>query len=250
MQFHWYFCSLFVFLKVLIFVYCEREPLCVYGPDAVELNRRFVREHNDLRRKHGAPLLHVNLDLAEDSTDWSLDLAEENMLKRSKSDGVYGENLYWSSDLPDKFNVNEISPVQSWYSQSTKYNGNFKIETRDFTQMIWASTSEVGCGACSGSGGTYVICRYAPAGNIRGKFKQNVLPPVPPDILDPKGTSGTPKGVTPTGSSGTPNPNEDSSILTPLLYALSIAIVVFALSTVVILLFITCYYSQRFFQIK
>jgi hypothetical protein len=52
-----------------------------------------------------------------------------------------------------------------------------------FTQVVWKGSTSVGCGAadCTGHSGvlpSYVVCRYAPAGNMdtTAAFKANVLP--------------------------------------------------------------------------
>lgn len=37
-----------------------------------------------------------------------------------------------------------------------------------YSQMIWRTTARVGCGAASGGGDLYLVCRYAPFGNIYG----------------------------------------------------------------------------------
>ena len=47
-----------------------------------------------------------------------------------------------------------------------------------FSQMISGGTQKFGFGPCVAKDGTYYICaRYAPAGNVAGKWKENVLPP-------------------------------------------------------------------------
>jgi hypothetical protein len=46
-----------------------------------------------------------------------------------------------------------------------------------YTQMVWQSTREVGCGTKQGAprpDGWYVVCRYCPPGNIDG---QQAYPP-------------------------------------------------------------------------
>jgi hypothetical protein len=41
--------------------------------------------------------------------------------------------------------------------------------TGHYTQMIWADTLTIGCGAASCSGMTYLVCDYSPGGNYLGE---------------------------------------------------------------------------------
>ena len=49
-------------------------------------------------------------------------------------------------------------------------------------QVVWAATTEVGCGVATyphwhgRSSGTYIVCQYAPAGNVIGQTTRNVKP--------------------------------------------------------------------------
>ena len=44
--------------------------------------------------------------------------------------------------------------------------------TEGYTQVVWKSTERLGCGVK----GSYMVCRYEPAGNIPGEYEENVLP--------------------------------------------------------------------------
>lgn len=51
--------------------------------------------------------------------------------------------------------------------------------TGHFSQLVWKSTTSVGCGrsACDGRGGVpgwLVVCEYWPAGNVEGEFGEEV----------------------------------------------------------------------------
>lgn len=60
----------------------------------------------------------------------------------------------------------------------------FSEETGHFTQLVWQSTTSVGCGAVlcdndatGGVHGWYLVCEYYPPGNVIGEFRGNVDPP-------------------------------------------------------------------------
>lgn len=84
----------------------------------------------------------------------------------------YGENLgvgYSSAQ----------SVVNAWYSEGKNYNYQTATKFDHFTQVIWKSTTQLGCAYkdCSARGwGMYVICNYKEVGNVKGQGQQNVLP--------------------------------------------------------------------------
>jgi hypothetical protein len=67
-----------------------------------------------------------------------------------------------------------------WYEEESKYNyrsAQFSTNTGHFTQVVWAGSTQMGAGrAVSSSGAHFVVARYSPAGNVRGKFAENVRP--------------------------------------------------------------------------
>lgn len=51
----------------------------------------------------------------------------------------------------------------------------FSEQTGHFTQLVWESTSTVGCGArLCGTKGWYLVCEYWPRGNVVGEFGEQV----------------------------------------------------------------------------
>lgn len=73
--------------------------------------------------------------------------------------------------------------VESWYNEVSLYDfkrPGFTFATGHFTQIVWKSTMNIGCGlslmekTCS----AIVSCAYTPAGNINTMqhFAANVLP--------------------------------------------------------------------------
>ncbi|EFJ45355.1 hypothetical protein VOLCADRAFT_106085 [Volvox carteri f. nagariensis] len=79
--------------------------------------------------------------------------------------------------------------VKAWYDKNVLYkftstpytdNRGQTSEIGAFTQVVWASTAQVGCGAARGTNCYVVSCRYAPPGNIIGDsyYLANVFPPV------------------------------------------------------------------------
>lgn len=74
-----------------------------------------------------------------------------------------------------------ILAIDAWAKEETKYDyesGEFSEATGHFTQLVWESTTSVGCGAvnCNSDSakGWFLVCEYNPPGNVVGSFKENV----------------------------------------------------------------------------
>jgi uncharacterized protein YkwD len=128
--------------------------------------------HNKFRTKHHAPKLVYSETLEKYAQKVS------NTCKMEHSGGPYGENLAMGYK-------NAGSAITAWYNEVKNYNYNspgFSGSTGHFTQVVWKSTKEVGCGITTCNGGTkFVTCSYKDPGNMVGNnnlyFKQNVLKP-------------------------------------------------------------------------
>ena len=133
-----------------------------------EINQVLARV-NAIRDEVGVPHLSWDCSLAEGSQSWAVELSKKGTLEHSR--GNYGENLYWSSTS----NSTVIDGVNAWYAEKP----NFVYGKSDwckngtvcghYTQLIWEDTKYIGCGIVRGSGGTYVVCRFYPPGNVIGQ---------------------------------------------------------------------------------
>jgi uncharacterized protein YkwD len=129
--------------------------------------------HNKVRAQHHAPKLVWDETLAR----YAARHASKCQFKHSSS--PYGENLAAGY-------ATISAAVNAWNAEQTQYRYNkpgFSSSTGHFTQMVWKSSKELGCGSavCDGKNGTpgiYWVCEYNPAGNVTnsGYFKANVLP--------------------------------------------------------------------------
>jgi hypothetical protein len=66
-----------------------------------------------------------------------------------------------------------------WYDEIKIYkfpNGGFSMRTGHFTQLVWRSTKQVGCGHVQCKGNDIYVCEYDPPGNWEGQYRQEVLP--------------------------------------------------------------------------
>ncbi|KAL7274924.1 hypothetical protein RUND412_002146 [Rhizina undulata] len=131
--------------------------------------------HNSKRQNHKAPALTWDDNLAQYALQHSKGCVFEH------SGGPYGENLAAGYD-------DSGAALQAWYDEKKSYDYSstqWQSDAGHFTQMVWQSTTKVGCGAvqCDGLLGAgvkswYLTCEYSESrGNVLGQFQQNVFPP-------------------------------------------------------------------------
>jgi|GEM_PF-1037570 len=141
-------------------------PVTGGGVTAAQI-QELLKEHNRYRAQVGVPNLTWSATVAASAQEWANNLGANNKFEHGKSQ--YGENLYMGSG-----NRGGSAAVQSWGTEKANYHGE-AIGEGDFssyghyTQMVWRTTTEVGCGsATTVDGGTVWVCRYNPAGNLSG----------------------------------------------------------------------------------
>ncbi|KAF9057924.1 CAP domain-containing protein [Panaeolus papilionaceus] len=136
----------------------------------------YLTSHNVIRAIHNATALEWSKPLALKARFWA------GMCRFQHSGGIlssttYGENIAaGSGDFPIE------AAVATFVSDEDQYDPANPSYLR-FTQVVWKSTTEVGCAAntCIGlfkdqplTPVTMYVCLYNPAGNIIGKALENV----------------------------------------------------------------------------
>lgn len=109
------------------------------------------------------------------------------------SDDIY-DNNYLGENFAYGFDFESAAAVTAWFNEITKYDWNYpfyEAATGHFTQVVWADTTQVGCGYkdCGLEYGYAIVCQYNPLGNVDyndGKgtlFTENVHKPINSDTL-------------------------------------------------------------------
>ncbi len=142
------------------------------GP--ADFQARVLAEHNRARAAVGAPPLAWNNRLSSDAIAWGMTLARERRWEHDGNNDDEGENLWMGT--AGAFTVEEM--IGSWAGERRDYRpgvfpniarpGRSWHDVGHYTQMIWARTTEVGCGLVRGDGSDYLVCRYSPPGNVMG----------------------------------------------------------------------------------
>ncbi|XP_013407800.1 GLIPR1-like protein 1 isoform X2 [Lingula anatina] len=88
--------------------------------------------------------------------------------------GNYGENLYVSTNPPEPTDaVDGWDEEKKWYDLSSNSCNDGEM-CGHYTQVVWATTRQVGCGINMCTNGAifgtwyYIVCRYWPQGNWMG----------------------------------------------------------------------------------
>lgn len=143
-----------------------------------------VKAHNDWRQKVGVPNLTWSNTLASTAEQYAVTLSRTGCEMTHSGNG-YGENIYWASPLIKSYSsdkkiyalkaVSAPNVSTPWAAEIKDYA--YKNNTcrkgaicGHYTQMVWKSTTEVGCGkaACSNNAQIWV-CNYNPPGNVAGQ---------------------------------------------------------------------------------
>jgi hypothetical protein len=131
--------------------------------------------HNAARDDAKLPHLAWSADLAKAADPWARKLARDGKLKHSewKDREGTGENLWIGTagyfgpeDMIGGF-VSEKKDFRPGTFPEVSKTGNW-LDVGHYTQIIWPSTTQVGCAIARAKGNDVLVCRYAPAGNYFG----------------------------------------------------------------------------------
>ncbi len=139
--------------------------------------QQILDAHNQLRARHCAQPLRWSANLQAVAQDWADQLAGANCAFEHRQPNRFGENLTFFAPVGSQ---SPAGVATGWYSEVQQYdfgNGKFDFQTGHFTQVVWTSTTELGCGVSQCNGGEIWVCNYNPPGNMMGEFSRRVLHP-------------------------------------------------------------------------
>lgn len=141
-----------------------------------------LKAHNKHRTMVGVPVLNWSASLATTAQAYADKLKVTKACKPEHSYAAeLGENLYWASAMIYSNGISKVQPItptqvaDSWGSEKENYSyvtnscAAGKV-CGHYTQIIWESTTEIGCGNAVCADNTQIwVCNYSPAGNFVGK---------------------------------------------------------------------------------
>lgn len=162
-----------------------QQPLCpafeLY--DESKQAQAFLQAHNVYRCVSGLKLLEWDRTLWESARRWALQAPADRLQhspveQRRGPRGTYGENVA-ISDSADWLRPGRV--VARWYSEmrntdAGRVTGKLRTGIGHYTQIVWRDTRRVGCSMEQNQ--RVVVCQYDPAGNMRGKYITQVVPPL------------------------------------------------------------------------
>lgn len=165
-----------------------REPWPEDAPDqprGIALFRAaMLRSHNEARRESGVAPLSWSPALAADAAVYARKLSRTGVFRHSAKSSrrmPEGENLWMGSQGAYAYAdmVGAWTDEQRYYHDSAFPNVSTTGQWEDvghYTQMIWHSTTQVGCGIAGNGRDEYLVCRYSPPGNVFGQYAFGTAP--------------------------------------------------------------------------
>jgi hypothetical protein len=135
-----------------------------------------LRMHNDARRRFGVAPLSWNEGLADAATAYAQSMAATGIYEHDRTPGrrkLMGENLWrgqrglFSYDVMLGVMIDEDSLFRPGIFPAVSRTSTWH-DVAHYTQIVWPTTTEVGCGIASSRTTDYFVCRYAPTGNKDG----------------------------------------------------------------------------------
>lgn len=155
-------------------VVIDRRPDAAPPPrNDASLQRMMIERHNAARAAVNAPSLVWDERLEASALAYARELAGSGRFEHARQSGVpQGENLW--TGTRGAFSYREM--IDAWIAERADYvrgavpnnsrNGN---PVGHYTQIIWRSTSRVGCATAANQENEVLVCRYSPAGNVYGR---------------------------------------------------------------------------------
>jgi hypothetical protein len=146
-------------------------------PAPPTFSARMLAAHNAERQRVGVPALIWSDDLARTAASWARYLAKSGRFEHAPANAgqpLEGENLWMGT--AGAYTPEEM--VGGWVDERTNFiAGTFPHITRTanwedvghYSQLIWHSTTRVGCALASNTADDILVCRYATPGNWIGE---------------------------------------------------------------------------------
>jgi len=140
------------------------------------LRSTVLSAHNQARRRFGVPALAWSDQLAAEAKAHAQYMAATGIYGHDRTPGrrkKSGENLWrgqrgvFSYGVMVGVMVEEARHFRPGTFPNVSRTGDWS-QVAHYTQIVWPTTTEVGCALASSAATDYFVCRYAPSGNKDG----------------------------------------------------------------------------------
>jgi len=142
------------------------------------LRAAVLSAHNNARARFGVAPVTWNEELAAGALAHAQYMAATGIYGHDQTPGrrkKSGENLWrgqrglFSYDIMVGVMVDEARHFRPGAFPDNSRTGNWS-DVAHYTQIVWPTTTEVGCALASSATTDYFVCRYAPTGNKDGVY--------------------------------------------------------------------------------
>ena len=163
-------------LALSLYVAAPAHAAAASNAFASQFPARILAAHNAVRARAGVAPLTWDPVLGEAAAAYAQQMAFTGVFAHSnrKARPGTGENLWMGTR--GAFSLETM--VNNWASEGRVFQrGVFPAVSRTgnwedvghYTQIVWPTTTRVGCALASTASTDYLVCRYSPAGNIDGR---------------------------------------------------------------------------------
>jgi len=137
--------------------------------------QRLLAAQNAERDRRRLPRLSWNDQLAQHAKAWAQKLAHDDRMVHSdrKERPGEGENLWNGTasyfapeDMVGSF-LSERKAFKAGTFPDVSKTGKWQ-DVGHYSQIVWPTTTSVGCALAHNKARDYLVCRYSPAGNVFG----------------------------------------------------------------------------------
>lgn len=137
------------------------------------LKQAVLARHDAARAAVGVAPLAWDAALAEDARDYARQMAASGRFEHARQH-AQGENLF--TGTRGAYSYAEM--IDLWVAERRDFvnaptprfsrTGRWQ-DVAHYTQIVWRGTRTVGCALASNARDDFLVCRYAPAGNVMGE---------------------------------------------------------------------------------
>lgn len=170
-------------LAAIAFILAVPAPAIAQVANIDPIAARLLAAHNRERALFGSQPMQWDPLLASSAATYGPALATLGRLQHSPRQGRPGqrENLWMGTRgvfAPEQM-------VAAWTAEKRYFRpgiypnvsttGNW-LDVSHYTQMVWPTTTRLGCAIYSSRSTDFLICRYSPPGNVDGRLIQRRTP--------------------------------------------------------------------------